>query len=143
MAKMAFEKLDVYRLAEELSDEVWDLVERWKPLARDTVGKQAIRAADSIGANVAEGTGRGSSRDNCRFIRIARGSLYETTHWLRRAYRRRLLTQPQVKRLQALLSELGPRLNAYLTAISGSKPGLHHSNNKYQITNNNDRATKH
>ena len=30
----------------------------WVPLARDTVGKQLIRAADSIGANIAEGVGQ-------------------------------------------------------------------------------------
>jgi four helix bundle protein len=56
--------------------------------AKDTVGKQMVRAGDSIGANIAEGSGRGSFQDNRRFIRIARGSLYETMHWLRRANNR-------------------------------------------------------
>ncbi len=32
----------------------------WKPLGKDTIGKQMINSADSIGANIAEGTGRGS-----------------------------------------------------------------------------------
>ena len=67
----------------------------WDAFARDTVGKQLVKAADSIGANIAEGTGRGSYQDNRRFIRIARGSLYETRHWLRRAYKRNLLSDEQ------------------------------------------------
>ena len=43
--------------------------------------------------------------------------MYETKHWLRRAYRRDLLSQEQVNRLKPLLDELAPRLNAYLNSI--------------------------
>ena len=94
---------------------------RWDRLAQDTVGKQMIRSADSIGANIAEGTGRKSFVDNRRFVKIARGSLYETRHWLRRAYRRKLLTTQQVDLLTPLIRELAPRLNAYLKSI-GPRP---------------------
>lgn len=82
MAK-GFKELEVYQLAERLSDEIWQIVATWDFFAKDTVGKQLVRSADSIGANLAEGTGRGSFQDNRRFINIARGSLTETQHWLR------------------------------------------------------------
>jgi len=42
-----------------LADEVWAAVSSWDRFAKDTAGKQIVRAADSIGANIAEGTGRG------------------------------------------------------------------------------------
>jgi len=84
MPTVSFEDLQVSQLAETLADDVWSIVIAWDAFARDTVGKQIVKAADSIGANIAEGTGRGSYQDNRRFIRIARGSLYETRHWLRR-----------------------------------------------------------
>lgn len=60
MASVSFEDLRVYQLAETLADDVWNIVVAWDAFARDTVGKQIVKAADSIGANIAEGTGRGT-----------------------------------------------------------------------------------
>ena len=117
MEKTNFEKLEIYGLAENLSDEIWDIVIKWNDLTQNTVGKQIVRAADSIGANIAEGSGRGSDQDYRRFLRIARGSLYETRHWLRRAFTRHLLTQEQINELTPLIEKLTPKLNAYLKAI--------------------------
>ena len=117
MGTLGFEKLDVYRLSERLSDRIWILVGQWNRLAGDTVGKQLIRAADSIGANIAEGSGRGTYQDNRRFVRVARASLYETHHWLRRAFARKLISRDQSHDLKPLLGELRPRLNAYLKSI--------------------------
>ncbi|MSQ93284.1 MAG: four helix bundle protein [Gemmataceae bacterium] len=117
MARTNFENLRVYQLSEQIADLVWEIVNRWAALARDTVGKQLIRSADRIGANIAEGSGRGSFQDNRRFVRIARGSLYETQHWLRRAYKRSLLTADQTAALKPLIDNLSPMLNAYLRSI--------------------------
>jgi four helix bundle protein len=108
MGFVRFQDLDVYRLSEELADGIWEIVPKWNLLARDTVGKQMIRAADSIGANIAEGSGRHSQNDNQRFIRIARGSFHETQHWLRRAFRRKLLTTEQTNSIQRIIRKLGP-----------------------------------
>ena len=118
MARTNFENLRIYKLSELLADEIWDIASGWKPFARDTLGKQIVRAADSVGANIAEGSGRGSSQDNRRFIRMARGSLCETQHWLRRAFNGKLLTNPQVDNLKPLIDELSPKINSYLNAIS-------------------------
>jgi four helix bundle protein len=117
MERTGFENLRVYRLAEAIADLVWDMVIKWDWLAKDTVGKQLIKSADSIGANIAEGTGRGSFADNRRFARISRGSLFELKHWLRRAYMRSLLTDREVGSLQKLIQELTPKLSAYIASI--------------------------
>jgi four helix bundle protein len=117
MGRTDFENLRVYNLSEQISDLIWDIVAEWERFARDTIGRQLVNAADSIGANIAEGTGRGSFADNRRFARIARGSLYEVKHWLRRAYRRRLLTDHEVAKLQNIIEELTPKLSAYIRSI--------------------------
>src|SRR3954469_10428228 len=117
MAKTNFESLRVYQLSEHLADQSWAILRAWNVFARDTVGKQLIRSADSIGANIAEGTGRGTYKDNCRFVDNARGSLYETRHWLRRAFRRKLLRDKDIVQICSLLDELGPKLNAYRNSL--------------------------
>ncbi len=81
------------------------------------MGSQIVRSADSIGANIAEGVGRGSTLDNKRFVRNARGSLYETMHWLRRCYRRSLITEKEVGEIKPTIDALAPKLNSYLKSI--------------------------
>ena len=117
MERTNFEKLQVYQLSEKLADAIWKVLLGWNSFAKDTVGKQIVRAADGVGANIAEGSGRGSLPDNRRFVRMARGSLYETIHWLRRAYTRRLLSQGEVRALRIVIEELSPKLNAYLRSV--------------------------
>ena len=124
MAKSNFENLQVYQLAEKLADDIWNTVLHWEEFPKATIGKQIVRSVDSIGANIAEDFGRYNFQDNRRFVRIARGSLNETRHWLTRAYKRNLLTNEEVDKLKPIIEELSPKLTAYLNSIgnlSGKK----------------------
>ena len=122
MARSNFESLRVYHLAERLADTIWQVVEGWPVFAKNTLGNQIVRSADSIGANIAEGSGRGSFQDNRRFIKMARGSLHEAQHWLRRAYQRKLLSEEHIRQLRPLVDELAPTINAYLKSIGKGLP---------------------
>ena len=117
MGRPDFENLRVYQLAEQLANEIWKIVTTWEYFSKDTLGKQIVRSADSIGANIAEGNGRYNSKDNQRFVKIARGSLYETIHWLRLACYRKLVTTEQVNKIKPIIDELSPKLNAYLNSL--------------------------
>lgn len=119
--KTNFESLRVYKLSEDLADLIWNIVFGWEKFAKNTVGSQIVRSADSIGANIAEGNGRGTYNENKRFAKIARGSLNETIHWLRRALKRNLLTKTQVESLKEILDELSPKLGAYINSIGTSR----------------------
>ncbi|HEY9709429.1 MAG TPA: four helix bundle protein, partial [Oculatellaceae cyanobacterium] len=117
MGRPDFEDLEVYQLAEKLANQIWHIVKEWDWFTKDTVGKQIVRSADSVCANIAEGRGRYNDQDNRRFIKIARGSLYETISWLRLAYARQLLTSEQVDKFKPIIDELLPKLNRYLNSI--------------------------
>jgi len=121
MAFLRFEDLRVFKLSEKLCDDIWDVATSWKHFEKNTVGMQLVKSADSIGANIAEGAGRGTPKDNKRFVRISRGSLNETKYWLRRATKRGLINDKQNAFLREMIDELGPSLNAYLNSIGREK----------------------
>ena len=49
------ENFDVYVLADFFSNEIWDIVTLWDYFAKDTIGKQLIRLADSISGKYCRG----------------------------------------------------------------------------------------
>jgi four helix bundle protein len=111
------EDLRIYQLAEGIADAIWNLIVKWKPFARETVGKQLVRAADSIGANIAEGYGRFHYREDIQFLYYARGSIKETHYWISQASKRKLISEDDHNRINEMLNELLPQLNSYITSI--------------------------
>jgi four helix bundle protein len=77
-----FRELRVYQRAVELAHELHSAVEHWPIFDRKTIGPQLIRAATSVGANIAEATGRWHENDRRHLLVVARGSLHETEHWI-------------------------------------------------------------
>jgi four helix bundle protein len=67
-----------------------------------------VRAADSVGANIARAGGRRTDAEKRRFLIVARGSVLELQHWLDRARARRLTLPPDAGGDAA---ELGRMLN--------------------------------
>ena len=117
---VSFSELQVYQLSEKVANKIWFIVQDWQYFEKDTIGKQLVRAADSVGANIAEGNGRYNAKDNQRFVRIAKGSLNEIRHWLRLAYSRNLLTSEQINQIRPLIDELSPKLSAYLNSLKAT-----------------------
>ena len=89
---LPIERMETFRRFEDVSDRVWKAVRKWDAFARDTLGKQLVRAADSVGANLVEGDGRFGTGDSLQFFVIARASARETRYWIRRAVRRDLIS---------------------------------------------------
>jgi four helix bundle protein len=108
-----FEALDTYRAAVALADELHAAVSRWPSFDRWAMGMQLLRAIDSIGANLAEGSGRWHLADERRFLYFARGSLHESQHWIARAVARKLLLPTDATKA---LDELGRALNGQIKA---------------------------
>lgn len=96
------------------SNQVWHIVNGWRPLAQDTVGRQWIRSTDSVGANLVEGDGRGSDRDALRFFLIARASLRESHYWMKLAADRALLHEAQIIDCEANARQIGRQLTALI-----------------------------
>jgi four helix bundle protein len=111
------EGLRIFQFAEDLADAVWAEVVTWKPFFRDTVGRQLVEAADSVGANSAEGHGRYHYREEITFDYYGRGSLRETRYWLRRARTRRMIADETFQNLMEKVDQLEPQLNAHINSL--------------------------
>ncbi|MFI5206969.1 MAG: four helix bundle protein [Gemmatimonadales bacterium] len=72
-----FKDLIAWQEAVELVAEVVPLVKRFRGPGASDAADQALRASESIPANIAEGYGRGLGSDFARFLRIASGSATE------------------------------------------------------------------
>jgi four helix bundle protein len=114
------EKLEVYNLAETFSDEIWNIVEGWNFFLKDTIGKQIVRSADSISANIAEGYGRYYYKESKQFYFYSRGSIQETKSWLGKCKRRKIVVEKKCEDLLNSADVILFKLNAYIKFVSKS-----------------------
>ena len=120
---MTFEDLRVLQAAEAVADGIWPQVVRWDPFAREVVGGQLAKAADSIGANIAEAFGRFHFGEKLQFLYYARGSLFESKYWLNRARKRDLMPSAQAEDYAHQLSDLARQLNAFAQGLKAQRRG--------------------
>jgi four helix bundle protein len=112
-----FEDLQVLKSAEAIADSIWKQVSQWDEFARDVVGKQITRSADSIGANIAESFGRYNFGEKLQFLYYSRGSLFETKYWLNRTSVRELMNSGDVQKYVAELTSLARQLNTFASGL--------------------------
>ena len=111
---MKLDDLEIYTLAMDLGEKVWAIVDQWQSFEKNNVGSQFVRACDSIAANISEGWGRRTYRENRNFLYIARGSLFETKTWLTKAVRRKLVNEELFETLAKDLNVLGIKMNNFI-----------------------------
>ncbi len=117
---MELEELKVYNLAMEMGEKVWAIVDGWNYFQKDTVGKQLVRATDSIASNLSEGYGRYHYREKKNFGYYSRGSLYETKTWIVKASNRKLIAGSDFQSISSDLSTISKMLNGYIRSIGKS-----------------------
>ena len=114
------EKLEVYQLSETFSDIIWEIVMEWDNFLKDTIGKQIVRSADSVSANIAEGYGRYYYKESKQFFFYSRGSLQETKSWLSKCKRRKIIEKSKTEELLNEAEKILAKLNGYIKFIAGS-----------------------
>jgi len=119
---MNLEELKIYNISMEIGDEVWKMVDSWNRFEKETLGKQFVRAADSISLNIAEGYGRFHFKEARNFCFIARGSLYETKTIIFKATSRRILQEEESEKILSRIIVLQKMLNAFINKIGSPKP---------------------
>jgi four helix bundle protein len=106
--------IEAYKIAFKISNYVWDLILKWEYFSKDTVGKQFVRAVDSISANIAEGFGRYTIKDKIKFFRYSFGSLYESLDWNEKAHIRKMLNEDEYSHIFSELIKLPKSINSLI-----------------------------
>lgn len=116
------EELEVYKVAMEIGEIIWTIVERWTYYQKDTLGKQFTRAADSIAFNISEGYGRFHYAENRNFCYYSRGSAFETRTAIAKAKNRSLILEPDLNLLTSKLNLYFKLINPYIKSIGKHSP---------------------
>lgn len=121
---MNLDELKVYQCAMDVGEKVWEIVDKWSNFEKDTIGKQLIRAIDSVPANLSEGFGRFHYKENKNFCYYSRGSLYESKTWIVKAYNRKLINKNDFELLKSEINKIAMMLNSYIKSIGSSSRNM-------------------
>lgn len=113
----SLDDFQVYQMAMKLGEDVWNIVKKWDYFCKDTIGKQLVRASDSIAANLSEGLGRYHYKETKNFSYYSRGSLFETKTWITKAKNRSLITETQFDEFSKSLDIIGIKINNYIKTL--------------------------
>lgn len=113
----SLEEFNVYNLSMELGEKIWEITGKWNYFERTTIGKQLVRAADSVAANLSEGFGRFHYLENKNFSYYSRGSLFETKTWITKAHNRKLIDDAEFNSFTNDINIIGKMLNNYIKSI--------------------------
>lgn len=121
MPTQDLENLRIYQLAMQLGEDAWALIADWQWFEKSSMGLQLARAADSVAANISEGYGRYSFKENARFCYYARGSLRETMTWFTKAHSRKLMVGDKYADLCEFVQALRRQLDSYIRSIGKTR----------------------
>lgn len=128
-----FEKLEVWKLALEYIDLIYDIADRLPRSEDYNLKSQIRRAATSIALNVAEGSTGQTDAEQARFLGLALRSLIETVACQHLISRRGVLADPEpLRQLYQRSETLAKKLQAFRNTLAPSRPWVRESASDYE-----------
>ena len=116
-----FRRLEAYQLARVLARDVYKITSRLPLYLRWRLGGQLDDAAESIGANIAEGCGRKNADHGnvelIRYLHMAFGSACEVEHRIEGLADRELISQDERGALMARVEEVKKKIASLIGAL--------------------------
>lgn len=112
-----YKELIVWRKADQMTLDVYNATRYVAKEALYGLTSQLRRSAASIGANIAEGSGRRSNNEICRFLQIARGSASEAEYHLLLANDLKFLREDDFRKLSQQADDLQRMLTALIQSF--------------------------
>jgi four helix bundle protein len=112
-----YKELLVSRKAHQMTLDIYSATRSFPKEELYGLTSQLRRSAASIGANIAEGSGRRSNNEICRFLQISRGSASETEYHLLLARDLKFLRDEDFRKLSREADELQRMLTALIQSF--------------------------
>jgi four helix bundle protein len=135
----SFTELTVWQRAHELALLIFRITEQFPRADQFGIVSQVRRSCSSVTANIAEGYGRGTTKELLRSLQISRGELEETRCFMRLSRDLGRIKQGDFEQVNALCDSVGQLINALGRTLKGrlSGAGVHES----RITSHESRRT--
>ena len=111
-----FEKLDVYKLAMDFAEQVFEITERFPQRLQYSLGDQLRRAALSVCNNIAEGSQKQRLAKR-QFYRYALDSARECVPMIELCMRRKLLTSDEHQHLDETCFRIASMMYALIRSV--------------------------
>ena len=118
MAVTDYTQLETWQRAMDLAEAVYAATKAYPREETYGLTAQTRRSAVSVPSNIAEGQGRGNSKEFVRFLAVARGSLFELQTQIRLAERFQYLDSARSGALIDQSSTVGRLINGLIRAVA-------------------------
>ena len=122
--KFRFEDLEIWRLAIEVADLLFDVADELEAKKLYRFAEQLRGAALSPPNNIAEGSGSVSKREFSQFLNIARRSTFENANMLIIFERRKLIERTRRDHLLERLDHLSRTITSFQRTLMRTGPSL-------------------
>lgn len=112
-----YKELKVWQKSVSLCIELYGIVKKFPENERYGLITQIQRASTSVPANIAEGWGRGSTKEYIQFLHIARGSLMELETHLIIAQKLSYIDTVNANIFQRYIEEIGKMINQLINSL--------------------------
>lgn len=113
-----FKKILAWQKADDLAVTIYQITGSFPPEERYGLTSQFRRAAVSIAANIAEGSGKQTLKDFLNYLYTARGSLAEVEYYIHLSGRLNYLNGSQVEQCMAQQKEVGQILQGFINSLT-------------------------
>ena len=117
MSITCYKELIVWQKAMMLTRQIYHSTKHFPPDEQYGLTSQIRRSAVSVPSNIAEGYGRGSNKDFSRFLKIARGSLFELQTQNQIALDLNYLTDQDYQIIEQLSDEVSKMLRSLINKL--------------------------
>jgi four helix bundle protein len=117
-----YKEFEVWQKSKKLTIDLCKATEGFPRNEQFGLTSQTRRAAVSVTANIAEGWGRGSTREYVQCLLIARGSLMELDTHLIIADELNYLQSGHATKFQTQIASVGQMLNRLIQALRARRP---------------------